>query len=67
MPNIEVIQNDIRRSTMVAAALMDGGTAVNNIIITPSTAPRPPVRIGISPMRVDIMKIQQLPAVIHQR
>ena len=58
VPIMVVIQNEISLSTMVAAALMDGGTpaAENKIIITPSTAPRPPGRRGIIPSKVEIIK-----------
>ena len=58
IPINDVIQNDINLSTMVAAALMDGGTpaAEYKIIITPSTAPTPPGRSGISPISVAITK-----------
>ena len=53
-----VIQNEISLSTIVAAALMDGGTpaAENRIIMTPSTAPKPPGRRGIIPSKVEIIK-----------
>ena len=56
IPINDVIQNDMSLSTMVAAALMDGGTpaAENKIIITPSTAPTPPGSKGIIPIKVAI-------------
>ena len=58
IPMKDVIQNDINLSTMVAAALIDGGTpaAEYNIIIMPSTAPTPPGSKGIIPIRVAITK-----------
>ena len=54
IPMNDVIQNDINLSTMVAAALIDGGTpaAEYNMIITPSTAPTPPGSNGIIPISV---------------
>ncbi len=44
IPMKDVIQNDINLSTMVAAALIEGGTpaAEYKMIMTPSTAPIPP-------------------------
>jgi len=49
IPMNEVIQNDINLSTMVTAALIEGGTpaAEYKMIMTPSTAPIPPGRSGI--------------------
>jgi len=66
---IEVSQNDINRSTIVAAALIGSGTpaAENKIIITPSTAPKPPGRSGINPIKVDIIKTSATIKEIHQR
>ena len=56
IPINEVIQKDINLSTIVAAALIDGGTpaAEYKIIIIPSTAPTPPGRSGINPIKVAI-------------
>ena len=56
IPINEVIQKDINLSTIVAAAIIDGGTpaAKYNIIIIPSTAPTPPGRRGINPINVAI-------------
>ena len=58
MPRKEGSQNDINLSTIVAAALMDGGTpaAENKSIIIPSTAPTPPGKMGSIPIRAAITK-----------
>ena len=56
IPKKEVSQKDINLSTMVAAALTEGGTPAmeNSTIIIPSTAPTPPGIRGIRPIRVAI-------------
>ena len=50
-PMIVVIQNDIKRSITVAAALVDGDIPDDeyNKIMNPSTAPSPPGSSGIIP------------------